>query len=402
MLTRLIDQFSKALTRRRLTAHAALIAIALWTVFAWDYSTPGLLDRTGLLKGTDFLHFYTIGTLAREHRFSELYDITAQAKLAGERVPAARGLIYLPLYGPQVALLFASLAALPYGAALAVWILINAVLYALCCGLIWRACRALEQSRFPVILAALAFPAFFHLLTWGQTSGIALLCFTLTFLALRRGNNFVAGLAFGLLFFKPQLGLAGFVIFLLAREWRLLLGAAISALGQLAAAWPIVGSETMRNYVLSGTQIPQTIRLLEPKLYQLHSLKGFWELLIPWPLVAGVLSGISIVIALALGFRVWQSSRSLALRFSALLLTTVLVSPHLTIYDLVILAPMFLLLTDWCVRFSTDSSSMRVLLYLCFVLPLVGPLARWTHIQLTVIMMFALLLVIEKTARNSD
>jgi hypothetical protein len=45
---------------------------------------------------------------------------------------------------------------------------------------------------------------------------------------------------------------------------------------------------------------------------------------------------------------------------------------------------------------------MRVLLYLCFVLPLVGPLARWTHIQLTVIMMFALLLVIEKTARNSD
>jgi len=41
-------------------------------------------------------------------------------------------------------------------------------------------------------------------------------------------------------------------------------------------------------------------------------------------------------------------------------------------------------------------------LYLCFVLPLAGPLARWTHVQLTVIMMFALLLVIEKTVRTAD
>jgi arabinofuranan 3-O-arabinosyltransferase len=402
VLTPLIDQFSNALTPRRLTAHAALIAIALWSVFAWDYSTLGLLDRNGLLKGTDFLHFYTIGTLAREHRFAELYDIRAQAKLAGERVPEAKGLIYLPLYGPQVALLFAPLAGLPYGTALAVWMLINAALYAICCGIVWRECRALKRARVPVILAALAFPAFFHLLTWGQTSGIALLCFTLMFLAFQHGRNFFAGLAFGLLFFKPQLGLAGFVIFLLAREWRVLIGATITAVGQLAIAWPIVGPETMRRYLLSGAQIPQTIRLLEPKLYQLHSLKGFWELLIPWPILSAILFGISTVIALAIGFRVWQYSRSLALRFSALLLTTVLVSPHLTIYDLVLLAPMFLLLTDWAVKFPNGSSSMRVLLYLCFVLPLAGPLARWTHVQLTVIMMFALLLVIEKTVRTAD
>jgi hypothetical protein len=37
---------------------------------------------------------------------------------------------------------------------------------------------------------------------------------------------------------------------------------------------------------------------------------------------------------------------------------------------------------------------MGTLLYLVYVLPLVGPLARWTHLQLSVIAMSALLYLI--------
>ena len=110
----------------------------LWSVFIWNYATPGLLDRNGLLKGTDFLHFYTIGTLAREGHPNQLYDLRAQEKLATERVPEAKGLVYAPFYGPQVALLFAPFAALPYGKALTAWLLINAFIYAGCCWLVWR------------------------------------------------------------------------------------------------------------------------------------------------------------------------------------------------------------------------------------------------------------------------
>ncbi len=66
MWNRLVEACANALSLRRIRVHALLIAIALWSVFVWNYSTPGLLDRNGLLKGTDFLHFYTIGTLARE------------------------------------------------------------------------------------------------------------------------------------------------------------------------------------------------------------------------------------------------------------------------------------------------------------------------------------------------
>ena len=250
-------------------------------------------------------------------------------------------------------------------------------------------------------LAALGFPAFFHLLVWGQTSGLALFALTLMFLALKEENRFAAGLAFGLLFFKPQLGLAGFVIFLLAGEWKILGGAAITSSAQLSIAWLMCGTLTMREYLASLWQIPATMYLLEPKPYQLHSLRGFWELLVPWSPAQSALYGISFVCVLMLAFRAWQSTRLLELRFSALLIATVLAAPHLTIYDLVILAPIFLLLVEWSAASAISAAGLRVLLYLCFVLPLIGPLARWTHVQLTVVVMFALLMVVERMARET-
>ena len=56
---------------------------------------------------------------------------------------------------------------------------------------------------------------------------------------------------------------------------------------------------------------------------------------------------LSTVVVVALAFRAWQGARSLEVRFAALLLASVLVAPHLTIYDLVILAPALLLLANW-------------------------------------------------------
>lgn len=394
MWNRLVEACANALSLRRIRVHALLIAIVLWSVFIWNYATPGLLDRNGLLKGTDFLHFYTIGTLAREGHPDRLYDLRAQEKLATERVPEAKGLVYAPFYGPQVALLFAPFAALPYGKALAAWLLINALIYAGCCWLVWRECPNLQQNPGTVVLIALAFSAFFHLLVWGQTSGLALACFTLMFLCLRRKNNFAAGLAFGLLFFKPQLGVAGAVIFLLAGEWRILAGATVTAVAQLAVVWADFGAPVLRDYFRRFYDVPDMLPLLEPKLYQLHSLRGFWELSGLPPRIAETCLGISLVIVLALAYRAWHRSRSLEIRFASLLVATVLVAPHLTIYDLVILAPAFLLLANWTLdhRFP----SMVICLYLCFVLQLIGPLARWTHVQLTVVAITALLYLLEK------
>src|SRR5208282_1217183 len=72
------------------------------------------------------------------------------------------------------------------------------------------------------------FPCFFHLIVWGQTSAIALACFTAGFFLLRDDlrdqRPFLAGLAFGCLIFKPQLGIAAAFIFLYTRAWRVIAG----------------------------------------------------------------------------------------------------------------------------------------------------------------------------------
>src|SRR5712675_525249 len=84
------------LTARRLRAHAFILALCVWSVYLWNMATPGLLDRARNLKGTDFLHFYTLGTLALAHRGADLYNLPPQSILLGQRVPEAAGIIYLP------------------------------------------------------------------------------------------------------------------------------------------------------------------------------------------------------------------------------------------------------------------------------------------------------------------
>src|SRR5580704_2733904 len=124
------------LTPNRLRAHGLLLALTLWSVYIWNMATPGLLDRAGNLKGTDFLHFYTLGSLALTHRganlTNDLYNLKAQSALAAQRVPAAAGIEYLPLYPPQVSIFFAPIARLSYPCALALWLTLTFLIYGLC------------------------------------------------------------------------------------------------------------------------------------------------------------------------------------------------------------------------------------------------------------------------------
>ena len=126
-------------------------------------------------------------------------------------------------------------------------------------------------------------------------------------------------------------------------------------------------------------------------------------MLVPWPLISLVLYVITAFLISVLTVTCWRSRSPLPLRYSALLLATILLAPHLTVYDLVILAPAFLLISNWIVSESRDpaGTGFKLLLYLAFVLPLVGPLARWTHLQLSVPVMAALLYELWNLDRRS-
>lgn len=385
-------------------AHGTILALCLWSFYGWNLATPGLRDRNGNLKGTDFLHLYTLGSLAVAHRGADLYDMNAQAALAAQRVPEAAGIRYLPLYPPQVSIVFAPLAQLSYGWALILWWGGSAAVYAICCYCIWRACPNLRDHGGLVALLAVAYPAFFHLIAWGQTSAAALACFTLMFFLLRDRREFLAGLVLGCLIFKPQLGLAAAIVFVLTGAWKTVLGAALSAAGQLFVGVLYYGAEPLRQWIRMLRNARAVLPLLEPKPYQTHSLRTFWSLLVPWP---GFSFGFYVAsAALILGFTIaiWKRRQAvpLSLRYSALLLASVLVAPHLTVYDLVILAPAFVLLADWLIGQPATSSTwwMGTLLYFVYMLPILGPFARWTHVQLSVVAMAVTLYLIWSISRE--
>ena len=383
-------------------AHALLLALTIWAFYIWTIATPTLRDRNGNLKGTDFLHFYTLGSLAIAHRGGELYDMDAQSALAAQRVPNAAGIRYVPLYPPQVSLVFAPLAYLSYGWALALWWLCTAVIYGGCCYWIWRVCPNLRDFGGTVAIVAMAFPAFFHLIAWGQTSALALACFTAGFLLLRDKREFAAGLALGCLIFKPQLGLAAAVVFILTGGWRILAGVALSAATQIAAGIAYYGVDPFLSWLRTLLHVPALLSSFEPRPYQTHCLRTFWSMLVPWSGAALGLYVVSAIVVLAWTIVIWKRGESLWLKYSALLLATVLVSPHLTVYDLVILAPAILLLTDWLFSHPSAPQGTGTFIYLVCALPLLGPFTRWTHMQLSVIAMAALLCLLWRMRENGD
>jgi alpha-1,2-mannosyltransferase len=384
------------LTARRLRAHGLIVAIALWSIYLWTVATPGLRDRNGNLKGTDFLHFYILGLVAREHRPLDLYDMKAQSKLASARVPQAAGIDYLPLYPPQVSMLFAPLAHFSYATALAIWWIVSTAIYFLCCYWIWRACPGLQAHGVTVAILAAAFPAFFHLIAWGQTSALALLCFTAMYVCLRGKRDFLAGVVLGCLAFKPQLGLAAAIIFLGIAACRVVIGAALSATVQFLAGILFYGTQAFHDWLWMMRNVRAALPFLEPKIYQTHCLRTFWSMLIPRPDLSFALYLITAVSVLAMTISLWRHrSASLNVRFSALLFATVLIAPHLTVYDLVILAPALLLLSDWLIGIAPRRApQIGTAMYCIFMFPIIGPLAKWTHIQLSVVAMSALVVLL--------
>jgi hypothetical protein len=389
-----------------LRAHGTILALCLWSFYVWNIATPGLRDRNSNLKGTDFLHLYTLGSLAAAHRGADLYDMNAQAALAAQRVPEAAGIRYLPLYPPQVSIFFAPLAHLSYGWALILWWVCSVVVYGICCYFVWRSCPNLRERGGTVVLLAVAFPAFFHLIAWGQTSAVALACFTLMFFLLRDRREFLAGLALGCLIFKPQLGLAGAAVLVSLGVWRTVLGAALSAVTQLAVGVLYYGTEPLRQWLLTLRKVRTVLPLLEPKVYQTHSLRTFWSMILPWAEASFIFYIVSAAVVLSLTIACWKrrSAVPLALRYSVLLLASVLVAPHLTVYDLVILAPAFILMADWLIGQPVTHSTWWIgtLLYLVYMLPLLGPFARWTHLQLSVVAMAAAVFLLWRMSRDGS
>ena len=340
---------SARLTRRRLQLAFLAVGLLLIAMHAWNLATPGLLDRTGRLKGPDFLQFYTYGWLAREHKWERLYDAHAHGDIARLRVDPRMTITgFRPNYSPVVALIMAPLTSASFLRAWALWSAISVGLYGIAVGFIAGMTTHVRKDRLTLALAALAFPALFVVIRYGQISALSLLLMALAGWFYSRHHLLAAGLVLGALAYKPNLLVVPVLALAATRQWRMLWGLGAAVCFESAANLALVGSSGFRQYLGILATLATNPDLVQAVPTESHSLRGFVRLLLPSRAVLIITSVAAVAIGTWAVHRVWRLSADPRPRWAALSLATLVATPHLLTYDLLLLGVPLVLIVDWC------------------------------------------------------
>ena len=262
---------------------AGLFVLTLLVVNAVVAATPApLLSRIG----HDFLPFYAAGSLVREGGSSDVYDLDALR--AREQLIARENELLLgtrdfgPFWNPPFyALPFAPLSALPYHAALFTWLAINLLALAAAMALLCRIVGAEGWRNWGVVpLLVVASTPFLMAVTHGQNTFGSLLLLTIAVVAWRARQAALAGIAIGLLAYKPQLAAVCAVVAVIDLGWKAFAGAALSG-GSLVLSAALAMPGSIADYVRRLPGILHAMQVEQPYLWERHvTLKAFWRLLV--------------------------------------------------------------------------------------------------------------------------
>ena len=389
-------------SQRHGTNHAILGATLLWIgAVVVTFAGPGDRSIAGPLKGADFVHFYTLGHLAAAHRVDAIYDIKTLHDAQVALVPASKPDLYPPVYPPQAALLFTPFSGWSYRPALLIWSAVTMALYGAIVWSVWRRVADRLSNRRLIVAAAIVFPPFWNLVLFGQISILIVAAFWLGWLALERGRSYLAGAAFGLLALKPQFGIPLAVIVLAGGEWRMLAGAVASVAAQAVIIWSALGASVFTAFAASLRITLTYVDLLESKPFNSHSLRAVTRLVpnaigVPlWLLLSGIVLWYTV--------RVWKSDAPLRVRLGVVMLASLLVNPHVIVYDVTLLALPLL----WFGAYMLEpprrevAPAFGVLIYWLFVALLI-PTARVIGLQVSVPLMMGLLVWMSRAATKSS
>lgn len=312
----------------------------------WGITLPALIDPALTLRfGADFVHFYTLGWLAVHRAGEVLYNPAALQATQAALVPALADRLYLPLYPPQAAVVFAPFAMLSYSLASAFWSATSVVGYLLVICLAIRDVPRVASERVLLWTAAIAFPPFWYLVMFRQNSVIVLIVLFGGWQFLERRRAVLAGFVLGFLALKPQFGIPFAVVALYRRDRPLIAGALCSAALQVVIAMIVFGPNVIADYVSYLPRVAATANVTEPVLYKSLSLRTLSRML-PSPIGEAVWAVVCIFVLLAV-MRVSRARVPVRLFMALAILAAVLVSPHVYVYDGVVLVLPFLWLGEW-------------------------------------------------------
>src|SRR5882724_11878922 len=338
------------LTAERIRVYT-LILLVFYAVaiVGWIALSGGLTDPNGKPIGTDFSSFYAAGSLVLEGRAGDVYNMAAhyarERQIFGEATP-----YYGWLYPPIFLFAVTPLALMPYPLALAVWQGATFSLYlAVIAAILRRMRRDDDRVARLWLAAAVAFPAAFVNLGHGQNGFLTAGLFGAALVTLQR-RPLLAGVLFGLLAYKPQFGLLIPFALLAGGQWRTFLAAGVTVMALASAAALAFGPEIWRSFAAS-TEASRTL-LLEQGNVGFEKLQSIFAALRMWggavALAYAVQAAASVVALFGVAYA-WRACGDCNLKAALLIIATLLASPHVLDYDLMLLAPAiaFIVVSCW-------------------------------------------------------
>ena len=289
-----------------------------------------IFDGNGLGIPTDFVNVWAAGRLVLDGHPALAYDwdIQKQVEVAvlGQSYPGN----FAWHYPPPFLFVAALLAHFPYAAGFIGWAVASLAPYLV-------TMRAIVGRPFGWLLAA-AFPVVFNNILVGQNGFLTAFLIGGT-LILTPARPVLAGICLGLLSYKPQYGLLFPIVLIAASQWTVFVTAAIVAVSMALASWLAFGTESWQAFFHWMPMFSQAF-LTEGRAPwgKLQSIFGLvrniggteqlaWTL--QWIMTATVAVGLALM---------WRSRLRYQLKAAALAAGTLLTTPYLFMYDLMVLA----------------------------------------------------------------
>jgi arabinofuranan 3-O-arabinosyltransferase len=289
-----------------------------------------IFDENGHGLPTDFVNVWSAGRLALDGHPAQAWDwdIQKQVQVAvlGQSYPGNLAWHYPPPF-----LFVASLLAhFPYATAFIGWAVASLVPYL-------AVIRAIVGRPFGLLLGA-AFPVVLTNTLVGQNGFLtaSLIGGTLVLLPAR---PILAGICLGLLSYKPQYGLLFPLVLIAASQWTVFVTAGVVAVAMALLSWLAFGTESWQAFFHWMPMFSQAFltegRAPWGKMQSIFAVVRYFggAEQLAW-LFQWIMSG-TVAVLLAL---MWRSRISYPLKAAALAAGTLLITPYLFLYDLMVLA----------------------------------------------------------------
>jgi arabinofuranan 3-O-arabinosyltransferase len=289
-----------------------------------------IYDVDGRGIPTDFVNVWAAGRLVLDGHPAQAYDWVIQKQVEVAQLGQDFVGYFAWHYPPPFLFVASTLAQFPYAVAFIGWVAVSIIPYLV-------VMRSIVGRNFGLLLA-LAVPTVFSNTFVGQNGFLtaSLIGATLYLLPVR---PILAGICLGFLSYKPQYGLLFPVVLIAAAQWRAFFAAGVTVAALAFVSWLAFGTESWQAFFHWMPVFSQAF-LTEGKApwWKLHSIFALVRYFggteqLAWGFQWVMTASVAVVLAL-----MWRSRVPYTVKAAALAAGTLLTTPYLFMYDVMVLA----------------------------------------------------------------